>query len=170
MNNQRMGSWDETARELLADATMPIPPALPRLYRDAVLEARGQKDCDACLGSTVDLEDYQSISPCPACDGVGITNKDGTIMQHNPHHPPYAHGSARNGNRLSYEVEQELFMLTMELRRFCNAKGYDYELHKRDFTQRASDDNPQGLASTWQHLTDDEGRKFAEMVRGFMAE
>lgn len=67
--------------DLLDNPALPIPPALPRQYRDVVLVAREQMDCKACFGSKIDLEDYQSISPCPACNGKGITNKDGSIVQ-----------------------------------------------------------------------------------------
>lgn len=64
-----------TVKALLAEPALPIPLALPRRYRDVVLEARGQMDCRWCFGSALNLENYQCLEPCEYCNGTGIADK-----------------------------------------------------------------------------------------------
>lgn len=69
--SRRELAWRETMQALLEDASLPIPNALPRRYRDVVLVARGQEDCPDCFASGLNLWNYQELEPCERCNGKG---------------------------------------------------------------------------------------------------
>ena len=73
-NRKALADYNVT-QDLLSNPALPIPPALPRQYRDEVLEARGQVDCPDCFASGLNLWNYQELEPCEHCSGAGVVSK-----------------------------------------------------------------------------------------------